>query len=369
MTSTAKIATALDFVVKRDDLPTCKFVTAPTAEQITLEAGQILLRIDHFAFTSNNVTYAAFGEAMSYWNFFPAPDGWGRIPVWGFAEVVQSQHAEIPCGERYYGYFPMSSYLVAQPGRISETGFFDGIAHRQALHPLYNQYLRTAADPVYDAAREDQLMLLRPLFITSFMIDDFLDDNQFFGARAVILSSASSKTAYGLAHLLSQCGQCEVIGLTSPANLAFTERLGCYDRVLTYDQIETLPVDVAVAYVDMAGNGQVRSRLHHHFGEQMKYSCAVGGTHWDQRKGEDKLPGPRPTLFFAPAQIKKRSAEWGPTGVMERFSVAWCEFLTPLDGWMQVIHGKGEADIERVYLDMVEGRSIPDQGNILSMFV
>ena len=365
-------AKAVDFVVQRTDLHSCKFIPAAGPDEITLEPGQILMKVDKFAFTSNNVTYAAFGEAMSYWNFFPAPEGWGRIPVWGFADVIASQADGIKVGERFYGYYPMSTYLVAQPARISAAGFFDGVPHRQALHPLYNQYSRTSTDPSYEASREDELALLRPLFITSFMIDDFLDDNQFFGARTVVLSSASSKTAYGLAFLLSQRGeQCNVVGLTSPGNVAFTESLGCYQRVVTYDQITSLDSTVPVVYVDMAGNGQVRATLHHHFGDNMKYSCAVGGTHWDQREADkiagERLPGARPTLFFAPAQIKKRTTDWGPGGVQERFALAWRKFLVPLATWMKVNHGSGQQAVERVYLEMLEGRTRPDEGNMLTL--
>lgn len=361
--------TALDFLVKRADLHEHKFVPGAANRDSPLASGQVLIRIDKFAFTSNNVTYAAFGDAMSYWNFFPAEEGWGRIPVWGFGEVVASACNEVNVGQRFYGYFPMSAYVVLQPARITDSGFFDAAEHRQALHPLYNNYVLTSNDPGYEADRESEIALLRPLFITSFMLDDFLADHQFFGARAVVLSSASSKTAYGLAYLLSQRGvdQCEVIGLTSPANVVFTEGLGCYHRVVTYDQIATLPDGMPIVYVDMAGNGQVRATLHHHFNDNMKYSCAVGGTHWDRRAGEGNLPGARPTLFFAPAQIKKRTADWGPGVVMQRFALAWKQFLGPLGNWMTVVHGHGPASVERVYEDMLDGRSRPDQGNMLSM--
>ena len=360
---------ALDFLIKRDNLHEHKFVPGAASRTTPLESGQVLVRIDKFAFTSNNVTYAAFGDAMSYWNFFPAEEGWGRIPVWGFGEVVASQCDEVKIGQRFYGYFPMSTYVVLQPARVTAGGFSDAAEHRQALHALYNQYVLTSNDPGYDAERESEIALLRPLFITSFMLDDFLADNQFFGANAVVLSSASSKTAYGLAHLLSRRGldQCEVIGLTSSANLEFTEGLGCYHRVLTYDQITTLPATIPVVYVDMAGNGQVRATLHHHFKDNMKYSCAVGGTHWDQREGESRLPGARPTLFFAPAQIKKRTADWGPGGVMERFAIAWKQFLGPLGTWMTIVQGRGPESVEQVYTAMLGGRARPDQGNMLSL--
>ena len=362
-----------DFLVRRDDLRVCR-VEAATAPD-TLRPGEILLGIDAFAFTSNNVTYAAFGEAMSYWNFFPAPEGWGRIPVWGFGTAIASTVDGILPGERFYGYYPMSSHVVLQPERVGEAGFSDGAAHRKPLHAVYNQYLRTSTDPGYDAAREAEQMLLRPLFITSFLIDDFLADNAFFGAQSVVLSSASSKTAYGTAFQLAQRGATgqrpEIVGLTSQANAAFVARLGCYDRVVTYEDIGSLPQGTPTAYVDMSGDGDVRKRIHQHFGDQLKYSCSVGGTHWDALSAAGGLPGPRPTLFFAPAQIKKRMGEWGPAELQKRIAVAWKAFLgvvvSPAGGWMKVVRGNGPAEVERVYLAMLDGRAKPDEGCILSL--
>ena len=362
-----------DFLVRRDDLRVCR-VEAATAPD-TLRPGEILLGIDAFAFTSNNVTYAAFGEAMAYWNFFPAPEGWGRIPVWGFGTVLSSTVDGILPGERFYGYYPMSSHVVLQPERTGNAGFHDGAAHRKPLHAVYNQYLRTSTDPGYDAACEAEQMLLRPLFITSFLIDDFLADNAFFGAQSVVLSSASSKTAYGTAFQLAQRGapgqRPEIVGLTSQANAAFVARLGCYERVVTYEEIRSLPQDMPTTYVDMSGDGDVRKRIHEHFGDQLKYSCSVGGTHWDALSAAGGLPGPRPTLFFAPAQIRKRAADWGPAALQQRIAVAWTSFLgavsSPSQGWMKVVRGTGAAEVERVYRAMIDGRARPDEGHILSL--
>ena len=61
-----------------------------------------------------------------------------------------------------------------------------------------------SADPFYTRDSESAQALLRPLFITSWLIDDFLADNNFFGADTMLLSSASSKTAYGTAFQLRQ---------------------------------------------------------------------------------------------------------------------------------------------------------------------
>ena len=192
---------SLDFQVKRDAWAETRWETSVAPE---LGDGQVLFRIDRFAFTANNVTYAVFGEAMSYWNFFPADPGWGRVPVWGFGEVVRSRCDALEEGQRFYGYYPMSSHLLVRPNRVSDSGFMDASEHRQGMSPIYNQYARTSNDPMYDAETEDRQMLFRPLFTTAFLLDDYLCADGFFWAAAVVLTSASSKTAIGLASLLSR---------------------------------------------------------------------------------------------------------------------------------------------------------------------
>jgi len=145
--------------------------------------------------------------------------------------------------------------------------------------------------------------------MTSWLIDDFLADNAFFGAEVMLLSSASSKTAWGTAFQLAQRPGLQVVGLTSERNRAFCESLGCYSQVLSYEQLEQLPASTACVYVDFAGNAELRRNIHTRF-VNMAYSCSIGGTHVDQLGNAKDLPGPRATLFFAPAQIKKRHADW-----------------------------------------------------------
>src|SRR5215470_5140130 len=201
MSSTKPASDGLDFVVDRANLRRFKFVSAVSPD---LGSGEALLRVDTFAFTANNVTYAVAGDMMSYWSFFPAEPGWGRVPVWGFGDVLASDCAGITAGERVFGYFPMSTHLVVRPGSVGSSGFVDAQPHRVALPGVYNQYTRVANDQGYAKEHEDQQMLFRPLFMTAFLLDDFITDNDGFGARTVVLSSASSKTAIGLAFLLSR---------------------------------------------------------------------------------------------------------------------------------------------------------------------
>ena len=202
--------------------------------------GEAVLAVESFGLTANNITYAVFGEAMNYWDFFPAEEGWGRMPVWGFASVSESKHADLDEGTRVYGYLPPSNHLLIVPDRIDDHGFIDAAPHRAPLPSAYQGYRRTDTDPIYDADREDEQTIFWPLFYTSFLIDDEIEDEKFFGADTVALSSASSKTALIAAFLLAQ-RQGDLIGLTSAGNKEFVEGLKVYDEVLTYDEVGSLP--------------------------------------------------------------------------------------------------------------------------------
>ncbi len=355
-------------LVRKDHLATTRLATATDT---ALTSGQVRVRVDAFALTSNNITYAAFGDAMSYWQFYPTgEDGWGIVPVWGFGTVVQSLHPGVAVAERLYGYWPMADSAVLQPGRLSPTGFGDAAAHRAQLHGVYNQYLRCNTDPFYTAASEDVQALLRPLFITAWLIDDFLDGNAFFGATTMLLSSASSKTAYGTAFQLIQRPGIEVVGLTSAGNKAFCESLGCYSRVLTYDELDQVDVSASCVYVDFAGNADLRRAVHSRFAN-LKYSCSIGGTHVEQLGGAKDLPGPRATLFFAPAQIKKRQADWGAGELGKRLVAAWQAFSARVGDdthpWLTVQHHRGPEAVTAAYTQVLGGRSDPRSGQILSM--
>jgi hypothetical protein len=337
-----------------------------------LQAGEARLTVNKFAFTANNITYGAFGDAMQYWDFFPTGVAeWGVIPVWGFGTVTESNAAGVEVGQRFYGYFPMAQSVTVAPARVSPSGFTDSAAHRQPMAAVYNQYTNNATDPAFDKNTEPEQLVYRPLFMTSFMIDDFLDDNKFFGAKRVVLSSASSKTAYGTAYMLHQRAGIEVVGLTSPGNVAFTEKLGCYHRVVTYAQVASLDANVPTVYVDMAGNADVRLAVHTHFGESLKYSCSVGGTHWDNIGRAAGLPGPKPLLFFAPAQIKKRVGDWGGAGFHAKFATAWGGFLArvrnPASGWFQAKHHQGADAALALVQAMLDGDVRPEDGHIVSL--
>jgi hypothetical protein len=304
------------------------------------------------------------GDAMSYWDFFPAEDGWVRMPVWGFADVAASEFDGVPEGTRIFGYLPPASYLVVRPDRASPTDFVDITSHRAELPAAYNRYIRVAELPFYEERNEDQQMLLWPLYFTSFLIDDFLDDERFFGAKEAILSSASSRTSSALAYLLHEREGIEVVGLTSPRNVEFTESLGVYDQVVPYEELDSLDREPAV-YVDMSGDAKVRSAVHGHWGDELKHSSAVGITHREDLGGSSDLAGPKPVLFFAPDRLRKRTKDWGPDGVNERLAATWNPYVGWTRNWLQVEHGSGPEDVERIYRELLDGKSDPAVGHVL----
>ena len=117
---------------------------------VDLQPGQARLRVDAFGLTANNVTYAVFGDMLRYWEVFPAldsPTEWGRVPAWGFAEVVETRSDAVAVGERLYGFVPMSDELVITPGKADAHGLTDVAAHRAGLFGTYNRYQRTASRP------------------------------------------------------------------------------------------------------------------------------------------------------------------------------------------------------------------------------
>ncbi|HEY8083012.1 MAG TPA: DUF2855 family protein [Solirubrobacterales bacterium] len=353
-----------DFLVKRDDLRECRIAESETPE---IGPGQALLRVDTFGLTANNVTYAVMGESMSYWDFFPTEEGWGRVPMWGFAEVERSEAEGIEPGTRLYGYLPPSSHLVVTPVAGDASGFVDGSPHRAALPSAYHRYLASDADSFYRAETEAMQMLLRPLFFTSFMIDDELDDEGLTGRGPILISSASSKTAIGVAFLLAQREGVETVGLTSASSTGFVEGLGIYGSTVSYEEIGSLQKGPAT-YVDVSGNGEVRAAIHNHFGDDLARSMAVGVTHWeDFGSGGGELPGPRPELFFAPDRIVKRGEDWGRAGLEQRAAAAWNPFCEWAGGWLGTIPGHGFEAVQSAYLEVLEGRVSPKSAHVLSL--
>jgi Protein of unknown function (DUF2855) len=331
-------------------------------------SGQILLAIEQFAVTANNVTYAAMGDGMKYWDFFPAPEGFGIVPVWGHARVAASNVEGFAVGERIYGYLPMASHLVVSPGAVKPGSFADTSPHRQHLAGVYNQYRRLAADPGHDPEREDIRSVFEPLFMTSWLIRAMFAREGWHGADTLVMTSASSKTSIALAHVAkAQSPEIARIGLTSAGNMDFVRGTGLYDRVLPYDGVASLGGANAVS-VDFAGNGAVLRAVHEALGDGLKYSCLVGLTHWDGRGGAGAdMPGPKPILFFAPAHMATMIAELGGEGFGRALAESWNPFADDAAKRVRISLVQGLEGGAEAFKALVEGSAKPDVGTVVRL--
>ena len=358
--------TSSTFEVRKDNFSGTRVVEE--AMDGTLAENELLFRVDSLALTANNISYAATGDSLGYWGFFPAERGWGRIPAMGWGEVIVSAHPDVPVGERVWGWFPYSTHLKVTAGNVSPTTISDVSPHRSEYAPVYAQFDRASANPIYEEAREDQDSLLRGLFTTSWLVEDFLAVNDNFGASACLITSASSKTSIALGHSVKKRGKLDSIGITSAGNLAFCESLGCYDKIVTYDDVADLDASQAVVLVDMAGSAQVITDLHHNFADNMKYSCRIGATHHDEGGSVTGLPGARPEFFFAPAHVKTRSAELGAKEFMSRIGTAYAEFRLFGDRWLTVVRSYGPEAITSTYQAVLTGKADPSSGQVVSLW-
>ena len=333
--------------------------------------GEVRLRIESFSVTANNITYAVIGDMFGYWNFFPAQDDFGVVPMWGHAVVDESRHPDITAGERVYGYLPMGSHLDVLPGKISNGGFTDMAAHRQPMSPIYNQYARLNADPEHDPSKEAERMLFGPLFKTGFLIEAMFRRENWFGAQSLIMTSASSKTAMGLASVTKDLSpDIKRIGMTSAGNMDFVKATGLYDDVIAYDDVSSLPKTPSVS-VDFAGNSNLLRRIHEALDDQLKYSCLVGATHVDARgansagRAGGSLPGPAPILFFAPDHAVATVQELGAKGFGEAVARSWKSFLGAVDGVVDIDERNGLARAADAFVDTLRGKTDPQKGIII----
>lgn len=357
-----------EFQVHRQDLPTHRIVDAPLEE---LAAGQIRATVDRFAFTANNMTYAVAGDMLGYWQFFPPVGGdatWGVIPVWAHADVTESRADGIAAGDRLYGYFPPATSVVMEPTQVTDDAFIDGVAHRQALPPLYNRYRRVG--PSTDGDADDAAILLGPLHMTSFCLGERLVSRGFHDADQVVVVSASSKTSLGLAYALRQMdARPEVIGLTSASNLGFVSEVDLYDQVVAYDDVAELAQRRTVV-VDMAGNPNVAAALSERLGEQLAFTINVGITHWDDARtamaGGTVQQG-ESEMFFAPSFILELMKEWGPGEYDRRAGQFTRAAAEATSTWMTVETKQGLSGLADVYADVCAGELSPAIGLIIQM--
>ena len=155
-----------------------------------LVEGEIRVRVDKIAMTANSISYGFAGKSglIRYLDIYPASEGFANLPCWGYGDIVQSNRPDIIVGDRIYGFLPIASHVTMIPGDVSHGGFTDTRECRAVVPPFYNEYAFTKAEPGYGPEFEEAIMLFRPLFGTSFLMQSYCEDHDFYGAKRIVVT-------------------------------------------------------------------------------------------------------------------------------------------------------------------------------------
>jgi hypothetical protein len=347
-----------DLLVDRGDLTEHE---VRRAELPALEPGQARLAVERFGITAVTATYALFGDSpMRFFDVFPAPEGFGRVPVWGFARVVESRADGIAEGSRFFGFLPMSTHHTVTPEAV-RGGFVD-TAQQAVPHDWYRTY--ESADP--DDGLDDRRALLHPLFPCSYTLADLIAKQVATGVTSVLISSASCKTAIGLADLLAGTDGLSVIGVTSGQHVAFTTGLGLYDSVVAYDDLGSGAVSGSSVFVDFTNSAERMRAVYEHAGAGLTATLLAGFTHPSTSFAPPELGLPQPQPYFTPVAEQQIAAEVGLDVYQRGYREAEHGFLARTASWLDVRRGSGPGAISDAFRAVLAGKQEPDAGAVLT---
>jgi hypothetical protein len=249
-------------------------------------------------------------------------------------------------------------------------------------------------------------MLYRPLFWTSYWCEDWLFSSRYRDASAILISSASAKTAFCLAYLLKKritrgeiSPDIKVIGLTSKKNLAFTQNLGHYDGVYDYDMFTSEgpfqgKLGERWVYVDVAGNESLNKRVLAHFASpytgnlaacvslgltNVTPSTSSASLEWSTNPFSAAPPAPASVVanettfwpkfeqFFMVEWLNVRRQQISVQEIFSRQDQAWKELMADCIGWVRLDHVYADG-VKRAYLDAMKHGLGPDRGLIWSLW-
>ncbi|KAJ6622546.1 hypothetical protein B0H10DRAFT_2013190 [Mycena sp. CBHHK59/15] len=376
-----------------------------------LPPNHVLIKVDRFGFSANNITYQALGEQphFRYYDFHSAPETnevsaktHGLVPVWGFGTIISSTHSKISPGERVYGYLAPSRYVLVPVSEadVNKYAFYVPRPHLPADRRPYNQIIRCAADPEYTPTRlgEDLTMLYRPLFWTAYWFEDWIFSLGYRGATAFLISSASAKTAFCAAYLIGKRNsrgeahpKVKIIGLTSKKNLSFTKGLGLYDEVHEYRSFASALGQEKWVYVDVAGNDNLNKQLFEHFrtpeSGQLVTSVALGMTtlapasdkasslDWSTNTFTDSSATPQNSSntlqfeqFFMVEWLNVRKHQLSLKEIFSRQHQAWKALMVDCIPWVRLEHVSGADAVKKAYENIASTGFSADVGFVWSLW-
>lgn len=239
-------------------------------------------------------------------------------------------------------------------------------------------------------------MLYRPLFWTSYWFEDWLWSSSYRGgASTILISSASSKTAFCLAYLIGKRNTgTRVLGITSSKNLAFTQGLGLYDDVLEYKSFTASPVfhgdrDEKWIYVDVAGSADLNRRIFDHFASPYSSTLAAvitlgltnlspsnsSSVQWSEStfsSTPSTVPTsafwPKEEQFFMPEWLDVRRKQLSLTELFTTQQKAWKELISDCQNWVEIERVYGADAVQKSYTKIANEGVAANKGLIWSLW-
>lgn len=328
---------------------------------IELSSGAMLVHIERFGFSCNNLASAMAPGVASVWPQAFAAEGDNLLlPVWGIAQVVAANNAEYEVDDWIFGCFPMSRYCLLDPSVEPLDRYAIGI------DPLLNPSVENL--PVLVNAGPESLnevdlqIMLRPLLMAAFMVLEELTESQFWHCQQIIVSCASSKTAMGLSYFLQEyfhtataLERPAIIGLTSESKQEFVRTHGHYDRVESYENFRQLD-QADTVLMDFSGNFKMQRMLMYYLKERLIHAYALGACHWGEQDAGEVITSCE--YFSALDFYYQRQA--GSSDLNTRFQQSWPGASAAFTEWLKPLAVNGPEGVRWVYEQILAGTSQPD---------
>lgn len=353
------------FLISRDDPTLTKTVSNTSILKTELGRDKVLIAVERFSLTANNILYVVLGEQNNYWDLFPAEDRWGNSPAWGIGRVIKSDNNCLRKGERIFGFFPLASYCILQPVPVGTGHVMDDAPNRSSLAPAYNRYTRIDGAKNFSGRGGDWQMLLRPLALVGLLAAQFFKDREYFGARIVYVTSASSKTGIGVGRLIKGSSpNIKVIGVTSRPKKGLVASLEIFDEVIDYQSIADIKLAPSILF-DLTGNHEIVQEIHDKLGSLLKHSAAAGRSHWSAKSDRSITGEVSPERFFTPLVMQHYLPVWGAKVFEQRFDAAVRSLKEALGEQIVLKEVHGSAGLADLYRKLLDGTNREKEGSVV----
>lgn len=211
-------------------------------------------------------------------------------------------------------------------------------------------------------------------------MEDYLYEANYKGLQNMLISSASSKTAFIVAYrmrlrrdLSNGALPINIIGLTSRSNLSFTRRLGFYDQVFSYDQVDDVrkvsKLDNCL-YIDVSGNQPLNASIAKSIGPKLTISLGMTSVEGGNASSFTGAGGNQEGFesFFMPEWLAVRLKQLGSKRLKEMQKVVWDQVMDDCRSWIIIDTYRGEEKVLEAYLKTLKGSVPPDKGQMFSLW-